>query len=486
MDIIHTVFGLLLITTIAGADFAEYQRFVQQQANNETFVRLFNEHLKLFQDGDQYKTLRDVPSFPCQKFPMPEGNPTSVHKLRPGNVKVIAAIGDSITAGTGIKAATIIGLLKEDRGLSWSIGGDKTVTEVLTLANFLKVYNPGLQGYSVGWGPVWNEGVSRFNLANPGDKSENMPGQAKALVERMKNDKNVNFEEDWKIITVFVGGNDLCDFCEDNTQYNAEHYVANLKKALDYFHANVPRAFINMVQILDIAIVKALNANFVCDTLHFFLCKCAAFPADSEDEQRLQEETERYRNQLSDLIQSGIYDTRDDFTVVLQPFFSKTLPPSSEDGSPDLSYFAPDCFHLSLKGHQAAAEGLWNNMVEPVGKKRTTWTPGEAVECPSAEAPYFYTNKNSGNGDLKSREGLGRPVADKIPINQNQLPSDTDTAEHQSSYLPFSLIAVGTLVCVALLMVGLLIRKKRLRNQEERIMLFGSPDQPMPSYTANN
>jgi len=30
---------------------------------------------------------------------------------------------------------------------------------------------------------------------------------------------------------------------------------------------------------------------------------------------------------------------------------------------PDLSYFAPDCFHLSLKGHRAAADALWNNMV---------------------------------------------------------------------------------------------------------------------------
>lgn len=29
----------------------------------------------------------------------------------------------------------------------------------------------------------------------------------------------------------------------------------------------------------------------------------------------------------------------------------------------DLSYFAPDCFHLSEKGHKAAAEALWNNMV---------------------------------------------------------------------------------------------------------------------------
>lgn len=63
------------------------------------------------------------------------------------------------------------------------------------------------------------------------------------------------------------------------------------------------------------------------------------------------------------------YDTRDDFTVVVQPFLDETQIPRNPDGSVDRSYFAPDCFHLSGKGHSASAVGLWNNMLEPVGKK---------------------------------------------------------------------------------------------------------------------
>ena len=42
-----------------------------------------------------------------------------------------------------------------------------------------------------------------------------MPGQAELLVERMKKDSNVDFENDWKVITIFVGGNDLCDYCDN-------------------------------------------------------------------------------------------------------------------------------------------------------------------------------------------------------------------------------------------------------------------------------
>ena len=42
-----------------------------------------------------------------------------------------------------------------------------------------------------------------------------MPGQAELLVSRMKDSDNIDYENDWKVITIFIGGNDLCDFCED-------------------------------------------------------------------------------------------------------------------------------------------------------------------------------------------------------------------------------------------------------------------------------
>ena len=45
--------------------------------------------------------------------------------------------------------------------------------------------------------------------------SSAMPGQAEKLVERMKKESNIDFENDWKVITIFVGGNDLCDFCDN-------------------------------------------------------------------------------------------------------------------------------------------------------------------------------------------------------------------------------------------------------------------------------
>ncbi|KFB42605.1 phospholipase b, plb1 [Anopheles sinensis] len=68
--------------------------------------------------------------------------PTSVHKLRPGDINVIAAMGDSLTAATGASASGFFDLYMENRGLAWSIGGQWDWRNVTTLPNILKVFNP--------------------------------------------------------------------------------------------------------------------------------------------------------------------------------------------------------------------------------------------------------------------------------------------------------------------------------------------------------
>lgn len=65
--------------------------------------------------------------------------PDSVHKLRPGDIDVIASMGDSLTAGVGIFASNILHLLVENRGVSAAGGGQGTWKQYLTIPNILKV-----------------------------------------------------------------------------------------------------------------------------------------------------------------------------------------------------------------------------------------------------------------------------------------------------------------------------------------------------------
>ena len=40
-----------------------------------------------------------------------------------------------------------------------------------------------------------------------------MPSEARKLIDRMKDDARVDYANDWKLLTMFVGGNDLCASC---------------------------------------------------------------------------------------------------------------------------------------------------------------------------------------------------------------------------------------------------------------------------------
>lgn len=73
--------------------------------------------------------------------------PTSVHKLRPGDINVIAAIGDSLTAASGANSLSFADLLVENRGLAWSIGGQWNWRNATTLPNILKEFNPNVSDF---------------------------------------------------------------------------------------------------------------------------------------------------------------------------------------------------------------------------------------------------------------------------------------------------------------------------------------------------
>lgn len=63
-----------------------------------------------------------------------------------GDIDIVAAMGDSLTAATAANSRTLLEVLVENRGVSWSIGGQGTWRSHLTLPNILKVFNPKLFG----------------------------------------------------------------------------------------------------------------------------------------------------------------------------------------------------------------------------------------------------------------------------------------------------------------------------------------------------
>ncbi|GFG38526.1 hypothetical protein Cfor_01196 [Coptotermes formosanus] len=344
--------------------------------------------------------------FPCDTSPGSPGapsptRPTSVHKLRPGDINVVGAMGDSITAASGAASVNLLQGLIENRGLSFAIGGEATWRKYLTLPNILKEFNPKLVGFSVGDSLGFMKDA-KFNVAEPIAMNKDMMFQAQLLTRRMKADKNVDFCNDWKLVTILVGHNDFCsEICYVNRATVTGNIRAQLEAALNYLQDNMPRVLINLLLPLDVTIYKSFaTAIPACQIYYRFACSCFFGPSGGHHHQELHEIIKKTQQIYFKIVKNDRYAEKDEFAVVLQPFLYnatfryKTV---SHKNVTDLSEFAADCFHPSQKGHALMANSLWNSMLEPVGKKTFNTAPGvlERFLCPTADQPYIFTAKNS-------------------------------------------------------------------------------------------
>ncbi|XP_011301221.1 phospholipase B1, membrane-associated-like [Fopius arisanus] len=140
----------------------------------------------------------DTP-FPCD---VSDGRsqrvPTSIHKLKAGDIDIIGAMGDSLTAGFGIFATNIFNIVVENRGASAYGGGQRNWRELLTLPNILKEYNSNLYGYATD-DSFSHQSSSHFNVGESLAMSRDLPYMANNLIQRMKSDPRVDIENHWKV-----------------------------------------------------------------------------------------------------------------------------------------------------------------------------------------------------------------------------------------------------------------------------------------------
>lgn len=95
-------------------------------------------------------------------------------------------------------ALNLLQVALESKGVPFSIGGEKTWREYLTIPNILKVFNPNIYGFSTE-DSFSSHKSSKFNVAELGAVSRDTPVMAKVLVNRINGDKNVK-PEHWKVI----------------------------------------------------------------------------------------------------------------------------------------------------------------------------------------------------------------------------------------------------------------------------------------------
>ena len=116
-----------------------------------------------------------------------------------------------------------------------------------------------------------------------------MPGQAELLVKRMRKALgDTRFENEWKLVTLFIGGNDLCFYCKETVRnhwftftnnqafcfvlhiknrFSPENYRNNIKTTLEILYQKMPRTLVNFVSVNNVAEVKDLHKGAMCQSL---------------------------------------------------------------------------------------------------------------------------------------------------------------------------------------------------------------------------
>ncbi|XP_043260799.1 phospholipase B1, membrane-associated-like [Colletes gigas] len=352
-----------------------------------------------------YSGIRSQPRLP-DHFPFPcntrlgrsLSTPDNVHRLRPGDIDIVGGLGDSLIAGSGALEEFAIGTFIEARGVSWCVGGQGDWRRFLTVPNLLKMFNPNLTGYSTGTGEFISS-KAKLNIAFPVAATEDALQQARILVQRIRNDAKVNVNEQWKLVTIFFGANDICSAqCYSPTQFSPARYALHLRRALDFLKITLPRTLVNVVPVIDVTVSVRVPRSAMCNILHPLYCAC--MHKGTRPDITASKMAYFYQQAIENLIYSGRYDKSADFTVVLQPFMKLFNAPNADPrkASPiDPTLVTHDCFHFSQKGHALAANLLWNNMLEAVGNKTDRGLPEifERILCPTERAPYIFTNVNS-------------------------------------------------------------------------------------------
>lgn len=133
-----------------------------------------------------------------------------------------------------------------------------------------------------------------------------------------------------------------------------------------------------------------------CITTNHFECPCVFGLAYDLVRDHYFDIMERWQDVVREVADMAEFNSRNDFTVINQPFLENVQFPRLPNGNHDFTYMSVDCFHLSQKGYAIASNALWNNMLQPYGNKSTNWQREfREFKCPTAENPFIFTKLNS-------------------------------------------------------------------------------------------
>eukprot|EP00698_Gefionella_okellyi_P002206 TRINITY_DN1202_c0_g1_i2.p1 TRINITY_DN1202_c0_g1~~TRINITY_DN1202_c0_g1_i2.p1 ORF type:complete len:362 (+),score=67.54 TRINITY_DN1202_c0_g1_i2:40-1125(+) len=336
---------------------------------------LAKEQPSLKTDGPPYPP----PEFTCQRLPEPPPA-TDVRHLRPGNINVVMALGDSISAGFAMKTGWIPDPdILEYRNAVFDIGGG---AGEMTVPNFLMHYNPKLQGAATHPTLPLTKG-SQLDAAVSEAKVEHLMDQVDYLIQELPKYPQIDMKNDWKLLTILIGANNVCPSCNWNrSDVQPQFFEDRVQEVLTKVYQNIPRVFVNLMTIFNVSQVWTVaHGDAYCHLVEHKVSECGCLTDSPTDREAMDIHSVLFNQRLEKVAAEWEAKNLDNFTVVIQPGL-RDLDFAAYNHA--LDYLSNlDCFHPSIWSDQMFAVALWNNMLTPPAQKQSIITPDSMrILCP--------------------------------------------------------------------------------------------------------
>ncbi|GAA5801437.1 hypothetical protein HPULCUR_006883 [Helicostylum pulchrum] len=355
----------------------------------------------------------DVPIDIGCPFLTPRETPAqNVRDLRPDDIKFVIGLGDSVMAAfaaKGIQDDTFftVANLYENRGISFAMGGDP---DVITMPNILQYYSNDLLGSSLGdhiisicfGNQVCPKGQYRskldvLNAAQSGARSLNLNHEIDYILDQLEEyyDAGEAKPTDWKLVTLFIGSNDLCHSCTQMTSLPPAFSV-NALAAVERLRTSMTNVLVQVGNGYDASssiVIQTSSFTEYCQPIkgssfvgHDHECECS----HSDTNRTIMSDVFPHYNTalqgIAQYYQSVTDEKNSQFGVVFQPLLVDIMT------FPIEAISNIDCFHPSALAHAWLSKMFWNMMfMSPDEKSKTlTFNADAPIYCPT-DADRFRT-----------------------------------------------------------------------------------------------
>jgi len=238
-----------------------------------------------------------------------------------------------------------------------------------------------------------------FNAAQTGAMSSNLGMETTYLLHQVRHHRLVNVTQDWKLLTVFIGSNDICQFgCKQDglkpgETGSPEAFETKLWLNLERIRERLPRTLVVFLPLPDISqaawFSKRHRRCILAQPMLAMECPCAVIGGEEGLwEMRLMTadlngRIERVAARLNEAARLAQPDrSRRSFAAFLLPFLRET---DWRDDIPQHFLAKLDCFHPSNTAHKSMAMAYWRSLFLAAGERPVRMGEETAVYCPTED-----------------------------------------------------------------------------------------------------